>query len=37
MPLRPVTGIAVLYVDDARTSQETHGSTACDGDSFTLT
>jgi hypothetical protein len=36
-PPRPVTGIALLfYVDDGRTSLETHVFTACYGDSFTF-
>jgi hypothetical protein len=39
MSPRPVTGIALLflYVDDVRTSQETHlrASTACYSDGFT--
>jgi hypothetical protein len=38
MPPLSVTGIALrfLYIDDVRTSQETHVSTACYGDSFTF-
>jgi hypothetical protein len=37
-PLRPVTGIALFFYVDVRTSQETHirANAACYGDSFNL-
>jgi hypothetical protein len=38
MPPRPVNGnsFSFLYVDDVRSSLESHASTACYGDSFSF-